>query len=175
MKKDLKMTFKGKPVTLKGAVPSIGDKAPDFVAVDKDLNDVRLSDFKGKVRIISSAVSLDTSVCSPQLRKFNEEAAKLGEEVVVLNITMDLPFAIARFCATEGIDRVIALSDYKYHSFADAYGLMVNELGLLARAVFVIDREDTVQLAQIVSELASEPDYKCAVEETQKLLAHAGR
>jgi thiol peroxidase len=169
-----KITFQGNPLTLSGPVPGVGEKAPDFRAVDRDLKEVTLGGFKGKIIIISSTPSLDTPVCSAQLRKFNEEAARLGGDVAVINISMDLPFAISRFCATEGIEKAVALSDHKYASFGEAYGLLIEELRLLARAVLVIDRDGTIRLVEVVPELATEPDYRCAVAEAEKLLAKVG-
>jgi thiol peroxidase len=168
------VTFKGKPVTLEGKRPRLNEKAPDFTAIDRDLKEVHLSDFGDKIKIISVAVSLDTPVCNAQLRKFNEEAAKLGEAVVVINITMDLPFAISRFCEAEGIEHVVTLSDYRYASFGQNYGLLIKELRLLARAVLVLDRDNTIKLSQIVPEITEHPDYKCAIAEAERLLARVG-
>ena len=138
------------------------------------MKEVSLSDFKDRIKLISVVVSLDTPVCNAQLRRFNEEASKLGDGVVVINISMDLPFAISRFCETEGIDRVVTLSDHREASFGEAYGLLIKELRLLARAVLVLDRDNTVKLFEVVPEITNEPDYKCALAQAARLLAKVG-
>jgi len=168
------VTFQGKPLALLGTRPRINEKAPDFKAIDRDLKEVSLSDFKGRIKLISVVVSLDTPVCNLQLRRFNEEASKLGDEAAVINISMDLPFAISRFCETEGIDRVVTLSDHRDASFGQAYGLLIKELRLLARAVLVLDRDNTIKLFEVVPEITNEPDYKCALAEAEKLLVKIG-
>ncbi len=157
-------TFKGKPLTLVGAELKVGDQAPDFKLVGKDLSDVESGSFRGKARVLSVAPSLDTPVCAAQTRTFNKEAADLSDDVVILSVSLDLPFALARFCGAEGIERVITASDYKYRTFGEAYGVYIAELGLLARAVFVIDRNDTVVHAEYVREVTTEPDYVAALE-----------
>jgi len=157
-------TFKGKPLTLVGAELKVGDRAPDFKLVGKDLSDVESGSFRGKVRVLSVAPSLDTPVCAAQTRTFNKEAADLSGAVVILSVSLDLPFALARFCGAEGIERVITASDYKYRTFGEAYGVYIAELGLLARAVFVIDRNETVVHAEYVREVTNEPDYPAALE-----------
>ena len=131
------VTFAGNPLILIGDAVTAGDKAPDFTVVDKELNEVKLSDFVGKVKILSVTPSLDTPVCDLQARKFNEEAQKLPDTVVVLNVSMDLPFAIARYAADAGLDRVRAVSDHREASFGMAYGVLIKGLRLLARSIFV--------------------------------------
>jgi thiol peroxidase len=153
------ITFKGKPVTLLGPEIRVGSKAPDFRAVDGSLSPVTLSDFQGKIKVISSVPSLDTPVCDIETRRFNQEAANLTDKVAVITISLDLPFAQKRWCAAAGVDRVKVLSDYQDRSFALAYGVLIKELKLLSRSVFVIDAGDTVQYVQHVKEIASEPDY----------------
>jgi thiol peroxidase len=153
------VTFKGKPVTLLGPEIKVGDKAPDFRVVDGSLSPVTLSDFQGKVKIISSVPSLDTPVCDAETRRFNQEATKLTDKVAVIAISLDLPFAQKRWCAAAGVDRVKVLSDYQDRSFAQAYGVMVKELKLLSRSIFVVGADDVVRYVQHVKEIAMEPDY----------------
>lgn len=170
MEKKGAVTFAGNPLTLTGNEVKVGDKAPDFKAVDKDLKEVKLSDFAGKVKIISVTPSLDTPVCDLQARKFEEEAGALGDKVAVINISMDLPFAIARFCAGAGIKNIRTLSDHRDASFGNAYGVLIEELRLLSRTVFVIDSSDTVRYIERVQEITNEPDFDRAVAEAKKLI-----
>jgi thiol peroxidase len=158
------VTIKGNPLTLLGNELKVGDRAPEFTVLDSELKEVHLSDFKGKIKLISVTPSLDTPVCDMQARRFNEEAAKLPEDVVVLNISMDLPFAISRFCTTAGIDRVKAYSDYRDASFGNAYGVLIKELRLLARSIFVVDKDDKILYTEIVPEITNHPDYDSALE-----------
>ena len=158
------ITFKGNPLTLMGNEVKVGDKAPDFEVLDGDLSAVKLSDFAGRLCIISSVPSLDTPVCDTETRRFNKEAEKLGDDVVVLTISMDLPFAQKRWCGAAGVHNVILLSDYRDASFGKAFGVLIKELRLLARAVFVLDREGIVRYVEIVKELTEEPDYEAALK-----------
>jgi thiol peroxidase len=162
------VTFKGNPLTLVGNEMKVGDKAPAFTVLDKDLTPVSLSDFSGKVKIISVTPSLDTPVCNLQATTFNEKAQSLSLDMVIINISMDLPFAIARFCSAEGIDRLKTLSDHKDASFGSSYGVLVKELRLLARSIFVIDRTDVIRYIEIVREMTNEPDYERALVEAKK-------
>mgnify|MGYP001045519753 CR=1 FL=1 len=164
------VTFQGNPLTLVGNEVKVGDKAPDFVVLDSNLKEVRLKDFPGKIKLISVTPSLDTPVCDMQARRFNEAAAKLPDDVVIMNISMDLPFAIARFCTSAGIDRVKVLSDHKDGSFGNAYGVLIKELRLLARSVFIIDRDDKIKYMEIVPEIINHPDYEKALEVVKSLL-----
>ena len=157
------LTLKGEPVTLLGQEVRAGDTAPGFTVLDGDLSPVEFSSFRGKPCIISSVVSLDTSVCDVQTRRFNEEVAKLSADLEVLTISMDLPFAQKRWCGAAGVDRVRTLSDYRDASFGEAYGVLIKELRLLARAVFLVDREGIVQHAQVVREVTDEPDYEAVL------------
>lgn len=163
------ITMKGDPLTLLGPELKAGDKAPDFEVRGNDLSVVKFSDFAGKKCIISSVPSLDTSVCDTQTRRFNEEAGKLGDDVKVLTISMDLPFAQKRWCGSAGVENVITLSDFDKASFGESYGLLVKEVRLLARAVLVVDSEGVIRHIEIVPEIASEPDYEAALEELKKL------
>ncbi len=154
------VTMQGRPLTLLGNVVKVSQKAPAFEVVANDLSTVKFSSFRGRVCIISSVPSLDTSVCDKMTRKFNEEAASLGEDVVVLTISMDLPFAQKRWCGAAGIENVQTLSDHREASFGRAYGVLIKNLRLLARAVFVVDNESIIRYVQIVPELTNEPDYE---------------
>ncbi|PLR83722.1 MULTISPECIES: thiol peroxidase [Bacillus] len=157
------ITFKGNPVTLLGNEVKVGDKAPNFVVLANDLSEVTLDNSKGTVRLISVVPSLDTGVCDAQTRRFNEEAAKL-DNVKILTVSVDLPFAQKRWCGANGIENVQTLSDHRDLSFAEAYGVGIKELRLLARAVFVVDSSETVTYAEYVSEATNHPNYEAAIE-----------
>lgn len=157
------ITFKEQPMTVLGNEVQVGDKAPDFKVLANDLSEVTLANSKERVRLISVIPSIDTGVCDAQTRKFNEDVGSI-EGVEVLTISVDLPFAQRRWCASSGLDHVQTLSDHKELSFGKAYGLVLEELRLLARAVFVIDASDTVVYAEYVSEATNHPDYEKAIE-----------
>ncbi|MDF2962895.1 MAG: lipid hydroperoxide peroxidase [Paenibacillus sp.] len=163
-------TLKGNPITLVGPELKVGDKAPDFKANKNLMEQASLADYAGKVKLISVVPSLDTGVCDAQTRRFNEEAAKLGDNVVVLTISVDLPFAQSRWCGAAGIDKVITLSDYKDHSFGQAYGVLIKEIQLLMRSIFVIDANDTVQYIEYLGEMTEHPNYENAIEAVKKLV-----
>lgn len=171
MERSNAVTMKGNGVTLVGPEIKAGDRAPDFSVLDQKLGAVVLGDFTGKVKIISVTPSLDTPVCDMQARRFNEEAAALPDNVAVLNVSVDLPFAIARFCTGAGIEKVTALSDHRDTSFGEAYGVLIKELRLLARAVFVIDGDDTVRYVEYVPEVTDAPDYDKALEAARSLVS----
>ncbi len=164
------VTFAGNQVALLGNALKVGDKAPDFKAIDKNLKEIKLSDFDGKIKIISVAPSLDTTVCNLQAIRFNEEAAKLPPDVVIINITVDLPFAISRFCSATGVDRIKVLSDHRDVSFGNAYGVLMKGPRLLSRAVFIVDRKNIIQYIQIVKEVSQHPDYDSVLLEIKKLI-----
>jgi thiol peroxidase len=164
------ITMKGRPLVLSGNAVNVGDKAPDFEVVGRDLSLVKFSSFAGKVCIISSVPSLDTSVCDIMTRRFNEEAVKLEDDVVVLAISMDLPFGQNRWCIAADVKNVFILSDHRTASFGQAYGVLLKDLRLLARAVFVVDKTGIVRYEEIVPEITHEPDYDKALEEVKKLL-----
>lgn len=164
------VTFGGKPVTLVGEHRKVGDTAPSFILTDGGLKPVPSDAFSGKVRIYSVFPSVDTSVCSLQNKRFNKEAAALGDQVVVISISVDLPFAQKRFCAAEGIDRVHVLSDYKERDFGMKYGFVIEELCLLARGVVVVDQHDVIRYIEYVPEIATEPDYAKALDVAKKLV-----
>ena len=165
-----KVTMRGNPLTLVGKEIQVGDQAPGFRVLDNDLSPVQLSSYQGKICVISSVPSLDTPVCDMETRRFNDEAGKLGSDVVILTISMDLPFAQKRWCGAAGVDKVITLSDHLDASFGEAYGVLIKELRLLARAVFVVDREGIVQYIQLVKEVADEPDYDAVLDAVKKLV-----
>ncbi|MHC5138328.1 MAG: thiol peroxidase [Planctomycetota bacterium] len=170
MERENVITFQGNPLTLVGDAVSVGQTAPDFTVAANDLSPYALSDDKGKVIVVSVVPSLDTPVCDTQTRKFNEAAADLGDDVVVLTVSMDLPFAQSRWCGAAGVDQVKTVSDYKEADFGRKYGLLIKELHLLARAVLVIDSAGIIRYSQLVSEVTEEPDYSAVIEAVKGLL-----
>lgn len=157
------VTLKGNPMTLLGPALRAGDPAPDFTVFDGGLAPVRLGDFRGKVKLISVVPSLDTPICELQTKRFHQEASKLGPGVEVLTISMDLPFAQARFCTTHGIEKIRVLSDFHDANFGASYGVLIKEVRLLARSIFVADAEDRIRYVQIVPEVTEHPDYDAAL------------
>lgn len=160
-----KVEFMGNPVELSGDVPAVGQQAPDFVLTKNDLSDFSLKENKGKVLVLSVVPSLDTKVCAASARMFNKRASDIGD-VLVLNISEDLPFAAERFCVTEGLKNVIALSDFRDREFGNNYGLLIKTgplRGLLARAVIVIDKQGKIVYEEVVSEITNEPNYDLAL------------
>jgi thiol peroxidase len=164
------VTMHGNPLTLVGMELNIGDPAPDLELLDNDLNPVKLSSFQGKVCVISSVPSLDTPTCDMETRRFNEAAGKLGDDVAILTVSMDLPFAQKRWCGAAGVENVVTLSDHRDAAFGTAYGVLIKELRLLGRTIFVTDRNGTIQYIQKVKELSEEPDYDAVIEAVQKLV-----
>ncbi len=160
------------PVTLIGPELRVGEAAPDFTVLDGSLKEVRLSDFAGKTKVVSVTPSLDTPVCDLQITRFNQEVDKLPDEVVVLNMSMDLPFAISRFCTVKDIDKVKAFSDHRDASFGTSYGVLIEELRLLARSIFIIDKNDKLRYIEIVPEITHHPDYDKALQMLRKLVMH---
>ena len=159
----------GNPITLIGPELKTGDKAPDFTVTDNDLNPVKLSDFDSKVLVISAVPSLDTPVCDLETQKFNSHAAKLGNDIKILTISMDLPFAQKRWCGANNVKDVVTLSDHKDASFGKAFGVLIKELRLLARAVFVLDEKRVIKDIIILEEVTKEPDYDRVIESVKKL------
>ncbi|MCK5124654.1 MAG: thiol peroxidase [candidate division Zixibacteria bacterium] len=151
--------MKGNTMTLLGNEVKVGDKAPDFTALDGTLSPVKMSSFAGKTIVLVSVPSLDTPVCDMETRRFNKEAAGLGDDVAIITLSMDLPFAQTRWCGSAGVDKVTVLSDYRDASFGENYGVLIKELRLLARTIFVVDKEGIVQYVQYVEETTSEPNY----------------
>lgn len=158
------VTMKGDPLTLIADVVTLGQKAPDARVLDTDLKEARLSDFNGRIRLLASVPSLDTPVCDLQIKRFNDEATSLSKDIQVFFISMDLPFAQKRFCQSYDIKRVKTYSDHRDADFGKSFGVLIKELRLLSRAVFVIDRDDTVTYTEYVPELTSHPDYGKALE-----------
>lgn len=157
------VTMRGNPFTLVGPEITVGAKAPNFQVIGTDSSPVTLDNFKGKVKVICSVPSLDTPVCDKETRRFNEEASKLGGNIAILTVSVDLPFAQKRWCGAAGVDKVTMLSDHRNTSFGEAYGTLMKEKRLLSRAVFVVDANDTVRYAEYVPEVASEPNYEAAL------------
>ena len=164
------VTSKGNPVTLLGSEVKVGQPAPDVELTANDLSTVKLSSFKGKVCIITSVPSLDTPVCDTETRRFNEAASKMGDDVAVLAVSMDLPLAQARWCGATGVKNVQTLSDHREAAFGASYGVLIKGLRLLARAVFVVDRQGVVRYTELVKEVGREPDYEAALAAAGKLL-----
>jgi len=164
------VTMGGNPVTLLGNEIKVGDKAPDFTVLKNDLTPFTLKDAGDKIKIISVVPSIDTGVCELQTINFNEAATELGEDVLILTISVDLPFAQKRFCGAKGIDRVLTLSDHKNLSFGLNYGFVMEEHRLLARGVVILDRDNTVRYVEYVKEVTTHPDYDKALEEVKKLI-----
>ena len=156
------ITFKNDPITLSGQQVKEGDIAPDFTVLDNSLNQITLEDYKGKKKLISVVPSIDTGVCDQQTRKFNEEASQ--EDGVVLTISVDLPFAQKRWCASNGLENVVTLSDHRDLSFGENFGVVMEELRLLARSVFVLDESNKIVYKEIVSEGTNFPDFDAAIE-----------
>lgn len=163
------ITMGGEPMTLIGKEIKIGDKAPDFTALKTDLTPYSLKDAEDKIKIISVVPSLDTGVCELQTIRFNEMASELGD-IVILTISVDLPFAQSRFCGAKGIDKVITLSDHRDLDFGMKYGFVLEELRLLSRGIVILDRDNTVKYVEYVKEVTNHPDYDRALEEVKKLL-----
>lgn len=164
------VTFLGNPLTLVGDELTVGSKIPDLELLDNSLNAVKLSSYKGKVLIVTAVPSLDTPVCDVETRRFNQEAASLGPSMRVLTVSMDLPFAQKRWCGSAGIEWVQTLSDHRDARFGTGFGVLIKELRLLARAIFVVDREGIVRYTQLVKEISQEPNYDAAIEAARQLL-----
>jgi len=164
------VTFGGNPMTLVGPELKVGDDAPDVEVVDNDLQPVRLSTYKGKVAIVAAVASLDTGTCDVETRRFNQEIGKLGDDVVVLTVSMDLPFAQKRWCGAAGVETVKTFSDHRSAAFGEAWGVLMKELRLLARAVFVVDRKGDIQYVELLGEVGDEPDYDAALKAAKELL-----
>jgi thiol peroxidase len=154
------VTMRGNLLTLVGNEVEIGEVAPDFVALDPNLTPIKLSSYRNKICVISSVPSLDTPVCDMETRKFNEEATRLGDKIQILTISMDLPFAQKRWCGAAGVNKIQILSDHRDAQFGLAYGVLIKELRLLARAVFLVDQKGILRYMQLVKEIANEPNYE---------------
>ena len=161
------VTFNQDPVTLLGTEVKIGDDAPDFTVLSNDLKEVSLKDYDGKVKLITTVPSVDTGVCSQETKRFNEEADKL-DNVHVLTVSMDLPFAQTRWCAANGVENLDTLSDHRDADLGKNYGVLIKELRLLARAVFVVDSSNKVTYVEYVDEVTDFPDYEAALSAVKK-------
>jgi len=162
--------FQGNPLTLVGSQPGIGELTPDFVAIANDMSPFKLSELPGKVLVICSVPSLDTPVCDTEVRKFNEQVTSIGDDAAVLVVSMDLPFAQSRWCGAAGIKNVQTLSDHNQADFGNTYGVLIKELRLLARTVFVVDKKGVIRYIEIVDELTNEPDYEAALKAAKEAL-----
>lgn len=166
----MNITFAGDKVTLIGKQVEVGQKAPAFKATKNDLSEFNSEDLKGKVVVYSIAPSLDTSVCAIQAKKFNHDALDLSDDVAIVTITEDLPFAQERFCANEDIKNLEMVSDYKEREFGDKYGFLIDELKLLARGVIIVDKEGVIQHVEYVPEVTNEVDFEAALDAVKKLV-----
>ncbi|PJF20935.1 MAG: thiol peroxidase [Phototrophicales bacterium] len=148
----------------------VGDKAPDFKLVANDLSIKSLADFDGKVKIISVIPSIDTGVCSAQTRRFNQEAAQLGDDIVVLTVSADMPFALKRYCGNEGVENTITLTTYRDMKFADDYGVHDIDWRVCQRAVFVVDKNNVIQHVEYVPVIGNEVDFEAALSKAKELV-----
>lgn len=158
------VTMKGNPLTLLGPRIEANEDAPEFTALKNLVTPLSLSETNGKVRILLSVPSLDTPVCSLETKRFSQEADKLGEDVQVLVISIDTPFAQSRWCGAEGVSNVLTLSDFKNRDFGTKYGVEIKDLGIYARAAFVLDKQGVVVYSEYVPEVASEPNYDAILD-----------
>lgn len=162
---DETVTLKGKSFKLNGKILQKGDKAPDCLLTNQKLEDVKLSSFFGKTLLIMTLPSLDTSVCSKEAHRFNQELGRYGKNLISLAVSMDLPFAQQRWCAAEDVDRLITLSDFRHREFGERYGLLIPGLGLLARSVMILDPDGTARYVSLIKETTEEPNYDEIFEE----------
>lgn len=166
----MQVTFGGKKLNLYGEVVKVSDKAPDFKAVNNDLSSFDSKENQGKVVVYSVVPSIDTGVCSLQARTFNEEAEKLGDDVIVITVSCDLPFAQKRFCAQEGMKNSISISDYKDHDFGKKYGFLIEDLALLSRGVVIVDKNGKIAYTEYVKEVSNEVNFEAALDAVKALI-----
>lgn len=159
----VQVTFQGSPVTLVGDVVKVGDQAPDFTVLSNALEEISLANYSGKTKLISVVPSLDTGVCSKQTKRFNDEVSEL-DDVQVITVSMDLPFAQARWCSAEGVNNIDVLSDHRDANFGKNYGVLIKELRLLTRSIFVVDDQDEVTYVEYVPEVTDHPDYDAVLK-----------
>ena len=167
-----KVNFNGQPVQISGNIPAKGEKAEDFSFVKEDLSDANLSDFKGKIKVIMALPSLDTGICQKEARAFNQKLSGM-EGVVGIIVSKDLPMAMKRFCSAEGISNVITASDFRYNDFSSQYNVDMTEgplKGLMARVVWVLDKENNITYTEIVDDITHEPNYENAINAVQELI-----
>jgi thiol peroxidase len=158
------VTAEGNPITLMGEEIKVGQDAPDFKVLDSSLNEKTLGDFKNKVKLVASVPSLDTPICDLQIKRFNDEATNVSKDIAILFISMDLPFAQKRFCQEYSIKKVKTFSDHRDSDFGVKYGALIKELRLLARAIFIIDKDDKVRYVEYVKDITNHPDYDGAIK-----------
>ena len=164
------VTVKGNGITLLGDEVKVGQKAQDFKVLNTSMEEAALSGFKNKIKLIASVPSLDTPVCDLEIKRFNDEASRLSRDLVIIFISMDLPFAQKRFCQANEIKAVKTLSDHRDADFGRKFGVLIKEMRLLARAIFILDKNDVIKYIQIVPELASPPDYDRALSALKKIV-----
>ncbi|MDE0291797.1 MAG: thiol peroxidase [Candidatus Dadabacteria bacterium] len=164
MERDDAVKMKGNPITLIGPELKKGDQAPDFRCVETLGSEISLENFGDDVKVFNVVVSVDTPVCDVQIRRFNEEAAAFSDSVQIITVSMDLPFAQSRYCAAAEVERVKTASDYQYASFGEAYGVLIKENRLLARAIFVVGRDNVIEHVEYVGDIVNEPDYNAALD-----------
>jgi len=170
MERENVVKVKGNPVTLLGEEVKLGQKALDFRALNTNMEEVLLSSFKNKIKLIASVPSLDTPVCDLEIKRFNDEASRLSKDLVIIFISMDLPFAQKRFCQANNIKIVKTLSDHRDADFGQKFGVLIKELRLLARAIFILDKNDIIKYVQVVPELTSPPDYETALSSLRNII-----
>lgn len=158
------VTINSEPITLIGEEIKVGQKAPEFTVLDSNLKEISLDKYKGKIKLICSVPSLDTPICDLQIKRFNDEAAEISKDVIIIFISMDLPFAQKRFCQAYDIKRVKTFSDYREGDYGAKYGVLIKELRLLSRAIVIIGKDDEVKYVEYVKEVASHPDYEKALK-----------
>ncbi|MDD5518989.1 MAG: thiol peroxidase [Candidatus Omnitrophica bacterium] len=171
MERNNVVTFKGNPVTLVGDEVKAGQQAVDFKVLAQDLTEKTLGDFKGKVKLIASVPSLDTPICDLEIKRFNDEASGISKDVAIIFISMDLPFAQKRFCQEFNINKIKTLSDHRNADFGLKYGVLIKELRLLARAIFLIDKADTVRYVEYVKEIGAPPNYEAALNAIKNIVS----
>ena len=170
MERENVITFEGSPLTLIGEEVKVGQKAPEFKVLTADLGETGLDKYNGKIKLIASVPSLDTPICDLQIKRFNDEASKLSKDIVILFISMDLPFAQKRFCQAYDIKKVKTLSDHKEANFGENFGVLIKELRLLSRAIFIVDKNDSVSYVEYVKEITQHPDYESALEALKQVI-----
>ena len=160
----IRVTMKGNAIALMGTPTREGQAAPDFKVVDATFKPVKLSDYQGKVVLISAVPSLDTGVCSLQTKRFNDEAARLPANVLIMTVSEDLPFAQKRFCEAEKVDRIKVLSDSVWREFGSKYGVLIKDMGLLTRSIWIVGRDGKIAYREIVPEITTHPNYDAALK-----------
>lgn len=164
------VTFEGNVMHLEGELPVVNAPAPNFTLAATDLSERKLKDYAGNVLLLATVPSLDTPVCDLEARHFNGEASKLSDNLKIIVVSCDLPFAQHRWCGTAGVKNIETLSDYREHDFGKHYGVLIKELKLLTRAIFIIDKNGILSYCQLVPEITNQPDYEPVMEALKKTL-----